>query len=124
VGPGIGTTIVVDSGNIDRFASHRPYISYARLTPGIAQSGESIKQGRSSKAGNKHLKRAFCSVAMHAVRASSTIRSFRDKHEQRRSSNSACRMICNAIVAHKMATGVFYMMKRNDTWKESLLFPC
>ena len=123
-GPVNSATVVFESGDPTRFKNHKPYISYSRLTPGLYQSGEKTKEGRKRKAGNEHLKRAYTCAAVVAPRSSVRVRAFREKHLLRRSSQSNRNIVVNSIVAHKLATGVFYMLTRNESWQEDRLFPC
>ena len=121
-GPVNAATVLLESGDLSRFKTVNHYCSFARLAPGLSQSGESKNTLRKSKAGNEHLKRAFTSAAMNASKGSAAIRAFRDKHRARRSSQSACNLLVNSIVAHKLAKGVFIMLTRNEPWNEEKLF--
>ena len=65
--PGVGKilalTIYYEVGDIARFASAKQFCSYARVVPGLAQSGDVIRRGTGSKQGNPHLKWAFNQAA-------------------------------------------------------------
>jgi transposase len=121
-GPVNAATVLLESGDMSRFKSDKGYISYCRLTPGIAQSGETVKRGRRRKAGNPHLKRAYSSAAMHAARGSERIRHFRDVHLVRRT-GIGTKLIVNNIIAHKQATAVYHMTMKGQRWDIERLFP-
>ena len=68
--PGIGKmnafTILLEVGDINRFASEKNSFSYCRLVPSARNSAGKMKQ-RSSKDGNRYLKIVFSDAAVHAL---------------------------------------------------------
>lgn len=122
MGPVNGATVLLESGDITRFHNDRCYVSYCRLTPGVAQSGEKSRRGRMAKAGNAHLKRAFTSIAQAACRFSPAIKAYRDEQRARRRGNGV-KVIANHIVAHKICRACYYMLTRNTPWNEEMAFP-
>src|SRR5690606_36699292 len=68
-------TILLEVGDINRFADIKNFFSYCRLTPSAGNSGGKSKQ-RSSKDGNKYLKVAFSDAATHAVQYYPVIRKY------------------------------------------------
>jgi transposase len=121
VGKILGLTIYYDVGDIDRFEGPKPFCSYARVVPGIAQSGHSTKRGRGCKQGNGYLKWAFSQAAALAVRYDGTVRRFRQKHLARRRSK-ARKLVSMCIVAHKLATAAYFVFKDQVPYKEELMF--
>jgi len=123
--PGVGDilalTIYYESGEIERFKSAKKFCSYARVVPGVAQSGTVTRKGRGSKQGNPYLKWAFTRAACIAVRYNPNVKKFREKHLARRRSK-AKRMISLSIVAHKLATGAYHVMKEEVAFREELMF--
>ncbi len=123
--PGVGKilalTIYYEVGDIDRFEGPKQFCSYARVVPGIAQSGHIIRRGRGCKQGNGYLKWAFSQAAGLAVRYDSAVRKFRQKHLARRRSK-ARKLISLSIVAHKLATGAFYVLRDQVPFNEELMF--
>ena len=123
--PGVGKilalTIYYEVGDIDRFEGPKQFCSYARVVPGIAQSGHTIRRGRGSKQGNGYLKWAFSQASGLAVRFHPRIRKFRQKHLSRRRSK-ARKLISLSIVAHKLATGAFYVLKDQVPFNEEWMF--
>jgi len=112
--PGVGKTLALtiyyEVGDIARFASARQFCSYARVVPGLSQSGDVIRRGTGSKQGNPHLKWAFNQAAARSVRHYGYLRSFRQKHLTRRRSK-ARRMISLSIVAHKLAIAAYHVLR-------------
>jgi transposase len=123
--PGVGKilalTIFYEVGDIDRFESQKHFCSYARVVPGIAQSGSTSKRGRGSKQGNAYLKWAFCQAAGLAIRYHSEVRKFRQRHLARRRSK-ARKLISLSIVAHKLAIAAYCVLKNQVPFKEELMF--
>ena len=120
--PGIGETygpiILLESGDVSRFLDHRHYVSYARLVPGIYQSGQTSRPGRNGNQGNKYLKNAFRQAAIFAVRYDPVIRRFYDRKLARVHRKS----IAFAIVARKLATAVFYILRDRRPFVRKKLF--
>jgi transposase len=123
--PGVGKilalTIYYEVGEVTRFGSSKQFCSYARVVPGIAQSGNVSRRGRASKQGNPHLKWSFNQAALNAVRHYGYVRSFRQKHLNRRRSK-AKRMISLSIVAHKLAIGAYHVQRDKVPFNKELMF--
>ena len=123
--PGIGKilalTIYYEVGEIARFESAKQFCSYARVVPGIAQSGNAIRRGRASKQGNPHLKWAFNQAAGIAIRHYGYVRKFREKHLARRRSK-ARRIVSLSIVAHKLAIGAYHVQRDKVPFNKELMF--
>ena len=121
VGYTLGLTIYYEIGEIDRFASARRFASYCRLVPSLAQSDQTVRKGRGKKQGNHYLKWAFTQAANIAVRYYPPCRKFRDKHANRRS-GSAALMVANCILAHKLATASYHILKEDTPFEMNKLF--
>jgi transposase len=123
--PGVGKilalTIYYEVGDIARFASAKQFCSYARVVPGLAQSGDVIRRGRGSKQGNPHLKWAFNQAAAISVRHYGYVRSFRQKHLARRRSK-ARRLISLSIVGHKLAIAAYHVLRDDVPFNKELMF--
>ena len=123
--PGVGKTLALtiyyEVGDITRFASARQFCSYARVVPGLAQSGDQIRRGTGSKQGNPHLKWAFNRAAAISVRHYGYVRSFRQKHLNRRRSK-ARRLISLSIVAHKLTIAAYHVLRDDVPFNKELLF--
>lgn len=121
VGKILGLTIYYEIGDIGRFENAKHFCSYARVVPGIAQSGGTTKRGRGSKQGNANLKWAFSQAAGLAIRYDGSVRKFREKHLARRRSK-ARKLISLSIVAHKLATAAYYVLKDQVPFRKELMF--
>ncbi|HBX79410.1 MAG TPA: hypothetical protein DEG43_17355 [Acidimicrobiaceae bacterium] len=69
IGPKIGTTILVEIGDISNFESAGHLASYAELAPVTKQSGSSLKSETRSRRGNRRLKNALFLAAFCSIRA-------------------------------------------------------
>jgi transposase len=121
VGKTLGLTIFYEVGEIQRFGNVKRFCSYARVVPGVASSSSGTRRGRGSKQGNPQLKWAFMQAAGIAVRYNPAIRKFRQTHLARRRSK-AKRLISLSIVAHKLAIGAYYVLKRQVPFQQELMF--
>ena len=123
--PGVGyilaLTIYYEVGTIKRFAGARPFASYGRLIPSLSQSADKSRRGSGSKQGNHYLKWAFTQAANIAVCYYPPCRKFRDKHANRRSITAAT-MVANCILAHKLATATFHILKEETPFNMKKLF--
>lgn len=123
--PGIGKIlalmILYEVGEITRFDSVRHFSSYCRLVPGVAQSGQISRRGRSSKQGNAYLKSAFNQAAVAAVRSYPRVRRCFERHLQRHR-GSARKLVAYNIIAHKLAQAVYHVLKEGADYREELLF--
>ena len=57
--------IVFEAGEFSRFKNARSFAAWIGLTPSEHSSGESVRQGGITKAGNKHLRRVLIESAWH-----------------------------------------------------------
>jgi transposase len=70
--PGIGIhsarVLSNELSNMSSFANERQLFSYTGLTPSEHSSGESVKRGRITKQGNRHLRAILIEAAWRAIR--------------------------------------------------------
>lgn len=57
--------IAFEAGELSRFKNARSFAAWIGLTPSEHSSGESVRQGGITKAGNKHLRRVLVESAWH-----------------------------------------------------------
>ena len=111
--PGIGKmnafTIVLEVGDINRFASESNFFSYCRLVPAARNSGGKIKQRSTPKDGNKYLKIVFSDSAVHAVHFYPVIRKFYNAKLRKKNKN-----IAKTIVAKEIARIVYHTLKNKS----------
>ena len=108
--PGIGQTlaltIMLETGDIGRFAGVGNYASYCRCV-GSQKISNGKKKGKgNTKNGNKYLSWAFVEAANFAIRFSARIKSF----YQRKKAKSHG-VVALKAVAHKLCRACYYIMK-------------
>ena len=108
--PGIGQTlaltIMLETGDIGRFADVGNYASYCRCV-GSQKISNGKKKGKgNTKNGNKYLSWAFIEAANFAIRFSARIKSF----YQRKKAKSHG-VVALKAVAHKLCRACYYIMK-------------
>lgn len=117
--PGIGKvlamTILFEIGEISRFPRHQDLASYARLVRGTVASAGKIEGMRGAKMGNGHLKWAFKEAVLVAKRAHPEVRTMAQRLERKHGKATA-----NAILAHRLARAIFYMLKNGMTFSMEL----
>jgi transposase len=73
IGPFIATVLVLELGDIARFAHAKQVASYVGLTPRVRASGDRIRSDRITKEGNRLLRWVLVLAATQAVRRPRTI---------------------------------------------------
>ena len=102
----LGLTIMLETGDISRFAKVGQYASYARCVNGARYSNGKKKSKTNTKNGNKYLAWAFVEAANYAIRFNGTIK----KYYQRKLAKSHV-MIAKGAVAHKLARACYYILR-------------
>ena len=107
IGDILGPTILLETGDIKRFASVGNYVSYCRLVDSKRLSNGKVKGHGNRKSGNKHLCWAWIEVANVAIRCNKTIECWYDRKLK------AVKMpvIAKKAVAHKCARAGYFMMR-------------
>ncbi len=108
--PGIGEilalTIMLETGDIRRFASVGNFASYCRCV-GSEKISNGKKKGKgNTKNGNKYLGWAFVEAAHYAIRFNSKIKSF----DQRKKAKTKG-VVAIKAVAHKLCRACYYIMR-------------
>jgi transposase len=108
--PGIGqvlaTTILLETGPIERFDSPGNFASYARCVDSQHTSNGKKKGMGNTKNGNKYLSWAFVEAAHHALRYCPDAKRFYDRKKAR--TNGA---VATKALAHKLARACFHILK-------------
>jgi transposase len=116
--PGIGyysaLLILAEIGDIGRFPSPAHLISYAGLNPSVHSSGGITRYGRLSKQGSAYLRWIIIEVATVAARYSQRLGNFHRHIAYKHGGNTA-----NIALGRKILTSIYYMLKRNEEYKES-----
>ncbi len=108
--PGIGQTlaltIMLETGDIRRFADVGNYASYCRCV-GSQKISNGKKKGKgNTKNGNKYLSWAFIEAANFAIRFSARIKSF---YQRKKSKTHG--IVALKAVAHKLCRACYYIIK-------------
>lgn len=108
--PGIGTvlalTIMLEAGDIRRFADAGNFASYARCVGSTHVSNGKKKGKGNTKNGNKYLCWAFMEAAAFAVRYDETVQ----RYYQRKKAKAHL-MAAKKAVAHKLARACYCMLR-------------
>ena len=106
IGPILALTIMLETGEIERFASVGNYASYCRCVGSQKISNGKRKGSGNTKNGNKYLAWAFVEAANFAIRFNSRIRSF---YQKKKSKSHA--IVAIKAVAHKLCRACYYIIK-------------
>ncbi|GAC18896.1 IS110 family RNA-guided transposase [Paraglaciecola arctica] len=117
VGPILGLTIMLETGDIQRFDSPDNYASYCRCVNSIRESNGKKKGTGNRKAGNKYLSWAFSEAAHYMVRFDNQAKRFYERKRQKRNGIVAIR-----AVAHKLSRAVFHMLKNKEAFDIDRVF--
>lgn len=117
IGEILATVILLETGDIERFADVGNYASYCRCV-GSAHVSNGKKKGEgNTKNGNRYLAWAFVEAANFAVRYCEAARRFYQKKKAKRNSTVAIK-----AVAHKLARACYHMLKTNQVFSVERCF--
>lgn len=117
VGPILGTTILLETGDIERFERVGQYASYCRCVKSEKTSNGKKKGEGNAKSGNKYLSWAFSEAAHFAVRYEPLAKRFYER--KRRKTNG---IVAIRAVAHKLARAAYYMLRDQVPFDAQRLF--
>ena len=117
VGMILGLTIMLETGEIDRFAHVGNYTSYCRCVRANKISNGKSKGKNNSKNGNAHLAWAFVEVVHHATRSCPKAKQFYDRKRSKR--NGA---LATKALAAKWSKAAYYVMKRQEAFDLKRVF--
>lgn len=117
----LGLMVYYETGDVSRFSDSSRYASYCRLVPGVSESAGKAKRGRGTKQGNPYLKYAFTQAANISVRYYPKLRAFRDRHANKRGGPAKV-MVANCILAHRLSTAAYHVLKTGEPYEEDRLF--
>jgi len=108
--PGIGKilalTIMLETGDISRFADAGHYVSYARLVGSSHLTNGKRKGSGNTKNGNAYLCWAFIEAANFAIRFDPTIRRYYQRKQARTK-----RIVALKAIAHKLARACYHLIR-------------
>jgi transposase len=117
VGPVLGLTIMLETGDIHRFPHVGDYASYCRLVNAERLSNGKRKGEGNRKCGNKYLSWAYSEAAHFAVRWQPDARRF---YERKRAKTNG--IVAIRATAHKLARASYYMLKEQKPFEPARLF--
>ena len=111
IGPIIGQSILLETGNINRFSRVGNYLSYARCVPSERLSNGKIKGRGNRKNGNRYLASSFVEAAHYATIWEPTI-----KRYYQRKLTKVHKMVAKKTVANKLARAVYHMLTHREVF--------
>ena len=119
--PGIGeilaTTIMLETGTLERFAKVGNYSSYCRCVDSLRESNDKKKGEGNAKNGNKYLAWAFVEAANFARRYCPQAKSFYER--KKRKANG---ILATKALAHKLARACYHMLREQKPFDVSRCF--
>ena len=118
IGKILGLTIMLEVGDIHRFAGAGQFASYCRCVDARRISNGKKKGAGNAKAGNKYLSWAFSEAAHFAVRFEPLAQRFYERKKARTNGIIAIR-----AVARKLARASWMMLKHQTPYEARIMFP-
>ena len=113
--PGIGhvlaTTILLETGPIDRFATVGNFASYARCVDSVHTSNGKKKGEGNTKNGNKYLAWAFIEAANFALRYCAEAKRFYERKKAKTNN-----VVAIKALAHTLARACFHILKERQSF--------
>lgn len=106
IGHILALTIMLETGDIRRFASVGQFASYCRCVSSTKLSNGKRKGQGNTKNGNKYLAWAFVEAAHFAVRYYPQVQRF---YQRKKAKTHA--LVASKAVAHKLARACYYVMR-------------
>ena len=118
IGQILGLTIMLETGEIARFAGVGNYASYCRCV-GSERISNGKRKGRGNKKnGNKYLAWAYVEAANFAIRYNPRIK----RYYQRKAAKTN-RIVAIKAVAHKLARACYYILRDQVAFDVNKAFP-
>ena len=119
--PGIGSIlawiILLESGDIKRFAQVGNFTSYCRCVQGIKISNGKKKGEANKRNGNPNLSWAFHEAAHTAIRYLPAAKRYYDRKQRQRN-----RMVAMKAISHKLARACYFIMRDGVAFDANKLF--
>jgi transposase len=106
IGPILGLSIMLETGDIGRFARVGQFASYCRCVDSHKISNGKRKGSGNTKNGNKYLAWAFIEAANFAIRYNPRVKRFYQRKKERTNG-----VVAIKAVAHKLARACYYVMR-------------
>lgn len=117
VGKILGLCVMLETGEVSRFAKVGNFSSYARCVDSHKLSNGKNKGQGNVKCGNRYLAWAFMEAAHFAVRYNARIRRF-----YQRKAAKGHPMVALKAVAHKLARAAYHIMRTHESFDETRAF--
>lgn len=117
IGLVLALTIMLETGEISRFARVGNYVSYCRCVNSTRLSNGKKKGSGNAKNGNKYLAWAFVEAAQHAIRHNKAIKKF-----YTRKTAKVKRVVAIKAVAHKLARACYHIIRDGVVFDQSKAF--
>jgi len=117
IGPILATVILLETGDIQRFADVGNYASYCRCVGSIHVSNGKKKGEGNTKNGNRFLAWAYVEAANFAIRYCEPARKFYQRKKAKRNG-----IVAIKAVAHKLARACFHMLKTGEKFSVERCF--
>jgi transposase len=117
IGQALATTILLETGPIDRFASVGNYASYARCVDSVHTSNRKKKGEGNTKNGNKYLAWAFVEAATFARRYCPEARRF---YERKKAKTN--KIVATKALAHKLARACYHILREGKPFDVTRCF--
>jgi transposase len=117
IGPVIAWTIVLETGDLSRFASAGHFASYCRCVDSKRTSNEKKKGENNVKNGNAYLAWAFFEAAHFAIQYLPAAKRFYERKSAQRNPILAIKAL-----AHKIARACYYIMRDRVPFDAARLF--
>jgi len=117
IGPILGMTIMLETGDIGRFATVGHFASYCRCVGSTNLTNGNRKGEGNTKNGNKYLAWAFVEAANFAVRYNPQVRRFYQRKQAKTNG-----VVAIKAVAHKLARACYYILRDQGPFDVSKAF--
>lgn len=117
IGPILAWVILLETGDVSRFASVGNFTSYCRCVQGIKISNGKKKGESNKNNGNPTLAWAFHEVAHTAVRYMPHAKRYYERKSRQRN-----RMVAMKAIAHKLARACYFIIRDGVTFQPEKLF--
>jgi len=117
IGKILGLTIMLESGEISRFAKVGNYTSYCRGVKAIHTSNGKEKAANNKKNGNKYLSWAYIEAAHHAMRVYEPAKKFYQRKMARTNS-----IVAIKALASKLSKACYFIIRDNVVFNPTKIF--
>ena len=117
VGDILAETILLETGEIRRFAQVGNYASYCRCVDSRKDSNGKKKGEGNRKNGNRYLAWAYIEAANFAIRYNAKAKRFYERKKAKTNN-----IVALKALAHKLARACYYIMLKRERFDEDKLF--